>query len=445
MSVEVRTQAMLLLTVWLKRPSPGDPRPLTATEWGRFAHWLKEHEASPEALLTSEDPTVFLKGFSDPTVTPERIVQLFMRSAALGLALEKWERAGLWVMSRSDFDYPARLKKRLNSNAPPVLFGCGNRELLDRGGIAVIGSREADEENLAFTARLGADIVSQGYSVVSGGARGVDETAMLGALEREGTAIGVLADGLLRTATSAKYRNGLMMKDLVLVSPFNPEAGFDVGNAMGRNKYIYCLADAAVVVTTGRDKGGTWNGAIENLKKAWVPLWVKPHPNESSGNHALVQKGARWLPEVNLDVRSLIVPIEMSKSRPEQGGLFDNSPASQSTQDPVDEPRPEMTGSASAQTHEEPASETKMATQGESQIEQPAPQENSPYDFFLIMLECETRISPETAKTLQHKLGVSKSQLNDWLKRAVAEGRVTKLNKPVRYQTTKTGQRNLEF
>ena len=55
---------------------------------------------------------------------------------------------------------------------------------------------------------------------------------MLGALESQGTAVGVLADSLLRAATSAKYRRGLMGKNLVLVSPFSPEAQFNVGNAM---------------------------------------------------------------------------------------------------------------------------------------------------------------------------------------------------------------------
>ena len=48
-----------------------------------------------------------------------------------------------------------------------------------------------------------------GESIVSGGARGVDETAMLGALEVEGTVIGILANGLLRACSSAKYRRHL--------------------------------------------------------------------------------------------------------------------------------------------------------------------------------------------------------------------------------------------
>jgi predicted Rossmann fold nucleotide-binding protein DprA/Smf involved in DNA uptake len=175
MSTSLQTQAVLLLTVWFTKPAKGDPKPLTPTEWGRFAAWLKDQGKSPEALMmTGNDPADCLQGWLDRTVSPDRIRHLLARSGALGLALEKWQRAGLWVMTRSDSDYPQRLKRRLKLDAPPVLFGCGNRRLLDQGGIAIVGSRAAPGEDLGYTSRLGAEIASQGFSVISGGAQGVD-------------------------------------------------------------------------------------------------------------------------------------------------------------------------------------------------------------------------------------------------------------------------------
>ena len=59
------------------------------------------------------------------------------------------------------------------------------------------------------------------------------------------------------------------------------------------------------MVAAGKESGGTWTGAIENLKHGWVPLWVKEHPDPDSGNAALVQRGARWLPKGDLVVSSL--------------------------------------------------------------------------------------------------------------------------------------------
>ncbi|RND27384.1 DNA-processing protein DprA, partial [Vibrio cholerae] len=98
---------------------------------------------------------------------------------------------------------------------------------------------------------------------------GVDEAAMQGAMLRGGSVIGVMSDSLLKAATSAKWRKGLLENNVVLVSPFYPEAGFNAGNAMARNKYIYCMASSSLVIHSGKN-GGTLNGAEENLKKGWV-------------------------------------------------------------------------------------------------------------------------------------------------------------------------------
>ena len=292
MNVSSHTQAVILLTVHFGKT---DAKPLSVREWGRLAHWLKDHELEPSQLLRG-GPKSLLSGWMDRTVTLQRIESLLDRGGAMGLALEKWQRVGLWIISRAEPDYPERLKRRLRLDSPPVLFGCGNKALLNKGGIAVVGSRDADVEDLKFTTDLAQFAADQGLSVVSGGARGVDESAMLGALDNEGTTVGVMADSLLRVATSVKYRKHVLAGDLVLVSPFNPEAGFNVGNAMARNKYIYCLSDAAVVVNSTPDKGRTWNGAVENLKRDWVPLWVQPKDDPASGNAALVQKEARLFP-----------------------------------------------------------------------------------------------------------------------------------------------------
>ncbi len=300
MTTSPHAQAVLLLTAHLGKAAPGGPHPLSTAEWGRFALWLKQHGLLPEALLAG-DPAAVLTGWLDPAITVDRLRALLGRGAALALMTERWQRAGLWLLTRADADYPDRLKKRLKTDSPPALFGCGNRALLNRGGIAVVGSRDAAADDLAFTTRLAGQAAARGAAIVSGGARGIDEAAMLGALQAGGTAVGVLADSLLRAATSAKYRKGLMSNDLALISPFSPEAGFDVGNAMARNRYVYCLADAAIVVCSTREKGGTWHGAVENLRHGRVPLWVRPTEESGSGNGELVRLGARWLPADELD------------------------------------------------------------------------------------------------------------------------------------------------
>jgi predicted Rossmann fold nucleotide-binding protein DprA/Smf involved in DNA uptake len=430
MNISGQTQAVLLLTAYFSKPIKGDPRPLSPTEWGRFALWLKEKETLPEALMGNE-PGSLLSSWNDKTITLDRIRFLLGRGSALALALEKWQRAGLWVLTRSDAEYPHRLKKLLKTDSPPVLFGCGNRNLLNKGGLAVVGSRNAAEADLQFATSLGKDAAAQGYSIVSGGARGIDEAAMQGSLAHEGTTIGVLADSLLRAATSAKYRKFLMANNLVLISPFNPEAGFDVGNAMSRNKYIYCLADAAVVVSSTKNKGGTWNGAVENLRQGWVPLWVKTTSESSSGNAELVRQGAKWLPEELLDLAEMIKAAEQTSEQ--KVGINQQKAAplasAQMSLSEIKENPPVMC--------EPPSSDkfirnTETAEQVSVVVAPPEPM--SFYGLFLHRFQELTVRTPVTLDEMLNQLDVCKSQINEWLKRALDEGHVKKLNKPVRYQ-----------
>ena len=80
---------------------------------------------------------------------------------------------------------------------------------------------------------------------------------------------------------------------MVLMSPCDPSAGFNVGNAMQRNKLIYALADASLVVSSDLNKGGTWAGASEQLDKLkFVPVYVRSTGELSDGLDALRKKGA---------------------------------------------------------------------------------------------------------------------------------------------------------
>ena len=80
---------------------------------------------------------------------------------------------------------------------------------------------------------------------------------MRGALKAGGKVAGVLADSLERMVMNREHRNLLLEEKLAFISPYDPNAGFNVGHAMQRNKLIYALADAALVVNAEENKGGT--------------------------------------------------------------------------------------------------------------------------------------------------------------------------------------------
>ena len=440
MMISAHTQAVLLLTAHFGKDKSGPHRPLTPKDYGRFAEWLKSQSLTPERLLTG-DPAKILGRWHDKAISGERVNALLERGSALALSVEKWLRAGLWVMTRSDADYPQRLKQRLRSDSPAVLFGCGNRGLLNAGGLAVVGSRKVKQADLSYSARIGEIAATAGVSIVSGGAKGIDETAMLGTLKHEGTAVGVLADDLLRACASAKYRRFLMDNSLVLVSPFNPEARFNVGHAMQRNKYIYCLADAALAVHSGK-KGGTWSGAHEDLKESWVPLWVKRTNDPEAGNGELIAAGA-------LEASDAIAGVDIAaffrvtgKQPKTDQDLFsktkvkleEHSPSKESVADPG--AMGDVKTTIELKNFADKSSNTMVA---DSAYEASTPQfmgmsQTTFYDLFVFKVQTLCANEPRTPDELIDALGLNKAQLNTWLKQAVENGTLKKLTKPVRYQ-----------
>ncbi len=434
MQISPQTQAVLLLTAHFSKSRSDDVKPLTPTEWGRFAVWLRDGEKAPDALLYGNLQEQ-LSGWVDRSVTIDRIAKLLNRSSALALSIEKWQRSGLWVLTRSDSAYPQRLKKHLKTASPPVLFGCGNASLLNQGGLAVVGSRRASIEDIKYAECLGAAAALTGISIVSGGAKGIDEAAMLGALKSQGTVIGVLADGLLRACSSQKYRSYLTQNDLVLISTYHPEAGFNAGNAMGRNKYVYCLSDVAVVVHSGL-KGGTWGGAIENLKRRWVPVWVKITQDKSSGNANIVKQGGDWVAEdvSKINVTALINTSEYPQLTSAPSDLF--STAVHERGDSASEYSDFESKSPIGYETQNP--ETEESARGECP-------DLGFYDVFLMKLREVCKDEVLTPDDLADRLGLQKSQLVEWLKQAVAEGKIRKLARPVRYQWNVTDAQQSMF
>ena len=294
--LSANTAAILLLTAPLVVGSRG-PRAqiLTAGEYRRLAPWLASLQSEPADLLEPGADRLVAQcgGLIDET----RLRQLLNRGFLLSQAVERWRTRGIWVVSRADAAYPPLLKKRLKNDAPSVLYGCGLQEIMHSRSFAIVGSRDVTEPLIEYTRRTAALVAGAGLTVVSGGARGVDRAAMNGALEAGGTVVGVLPGDLERTVMNREFRNLLLEERLVLVSPFDPSQRFTVAQAMQRNRVIYALAESGLVANADVNRGGTWAGAVEQLKKYSVPVFVRANGDPSAGLEALLARGARRWPE----------------------------------------------------------------------------------------------------------------------------------------------------
>lgn len=293
------TKAILLLTapLILGRSKP-NLELLKPKEYQRLARVLWEAKLQPSDLLQS-DASEYLT-LCQAVVDKERLKRLLARGFLLGQVLERWQTRSIWVISRADALYPSRFKSRLRDESPALLYGCGDINLVDKGGLAVVGSRNVDDVLFSYASKIGQLSAKAGRTIISGGAKGIDQAAMKGALESGGNAVGVLAEDLEKVSINREERNFILDGKLVLISAYDPASRFNVGHAMQRNKLIYALADTSLVVNSDVNKGGTWAGAIEQLNKfKFTPLFVRVTGEASSGLEALRKNGALPWPEPN--------------------------------------------------------------------------------------------------------------------------------------------------
>lgn len=372
------TQAILLLTAPLvigrSKPSVN---PLTAGEYGRLARRLRELHREPAHLLEPDADSLVEE--CRITLDPGQLQGLLGRGFLLAQAVERWRSRAIWIVSRADAQYPQRLKKRLKDGAPPVLYGCGDASILNTGGLAVVGSRHVNETLIAYTEDVGRLTAASCHAVISGGARGIDQAAMGGALAAGGNVVGVMADGLEKAAVRREYREALMGGRLALICPYDPAARFHVGHAMQRNKLIYALADAALVVNSDDRKGGTWAGASEQLTRLnLVPVYVRTRGDVTRGLSELQKLGAKpWPnPETAQKLEAILAAANVpAPSAPEPAVL----------QEPL------------LTTHRSPADEL----------------------FAKVTERLEHMDGPRTIDRVAKELQIPKTLAGDWLKRFV--------------------------
>jgi predicted Rossmann fold nucleotide-binding protein DprA/Smf involved in DNA uptake len=425
------TQAVLLLCGELGQRGRNGLKPLGLRQYNNLASWLKTEGLRPGDLLTSEGRTR-LGVLQAAEVNSDRVAPLLERGSALALVVERWERSGLWVISRSDDCYPERLKRYLGLAAPPLLYGVGSKSLLNRGGLAVVGSRDRSDEDSEFARRVGEHCAREGIAIVSGAAKGIDRDAMSGALDVGGWALGVLAEGLAKTATSAQYRSGLVSDHLTLISPFDPDSRWFAYTAMERNKLLYGLSDAALVVASSADSGGTWAGATEALQLGRVKVFVKSTGILAPGNPKLVRMGGIPFPS---EPWENLGPL-LTAPAPKNGQLFptmshQSFPALELSTKPVADASQEILthGGQAPPTEATPEKSDRCA-----ETQRTSDAYTLVIDAVLSLLDA----TPQSDEWLADKVCVRAAQMKDWLDRGIREGRILKLKKPVRYVAQKS-------
>ncbi|MED5370431.1 MAG: DNA-processing protein DprA [Myxococcota bacterium] len=208
-------------------------------------------------------------------------------------------------------DYPRQLLEL--EKPPPVVFLRGRAELLDREGLAVVGSRRCTPYGRQVARSLGRGCAERGATLISGAAFGIDTAAHVGALELEGPTLAVLAQGLDVEAggDSGGLHRRILEGGGLLVSerlPLEPATRWAFPR---RNRLIAALGRATVVVEAGKRSGALYTAEAAGLLGRDVfAVPGRIDVSAAAGTNQLLVDGAQVL--ANLD--RVLKPFEVAAS-----------------------------------------------------------------------------------------------------------------------------------
>lgn len=234
----------------------------------------------------------------------------FRRYHSLEEEAKRIEQAGCNLVLATDRIYPSLLKKI--TDPPPVLYYLGEFRPEDQMAVAVVGSRRATPGGLATAVELAAALASQGITVVSGMARGIDSAAHRGALRvHGGRTIAVLGSGIDRIYPP---ENKELMKEIaahgVVCSEFPLGTRPLPGNFPARNRVISGLSLGVTIVEAAEDSGSliTAEFALEQSREVFaVPGAIDRQG--SKGPHRLIKQGAKLVEDIKDILEGLNLPF----------------------------------------------------------------------------------------------------------------------------------------
>ena len=274
--MNAREQGFLLLTSELGVPGRKTltmPQLRTLAQRVRNAQWSnmdRELEASDLLAL----------GYGQEMA--QRILVLLEDKALLDYYFQRGRKQACYPLSRVSANYPEKLIQTLGLESPGCLWYKGNLDILQLPAVSLVGSRDLLSENREFAREVGRQAALQGYVLVSGNARGADQTAQNACMEAGGKVICVVADAL---ADHSVKENVLYLSEDDFDAPFSAQ------RALSRNRVIHALGQMTFVAQCGYQQGGTWDGTVKNLRFGYSPVYC--YADGSPAQHLLEEMGAQ--------------------------------------------------------------------------------------------------------------------------------------------------------
>jgi DNA processing protein len=249
---------------------------------------------------------------------PEHMVDADLASA---------ERVGARVITPGTSAWPTQLDQ-LGERAPLLLWvlGSGDLRLLALRSVAMVGARAATSYGETVARRWSADFVTHGWTVVSGGAFGIDAAAHRGALAAGGATVCILASGVdVPYPRSHDLLLAQIAENGLVVSESPPGSSAMRQRFLTRNRLIAAISRATVVVEAALRSGArSTAGEAAELAR---PVFAVPGPVtsvSSAGCHALIRQHAAELVAGSDDVLSLLDPLGVAAPIDREPGRVDD-------------------------------------------------------------------------------------------------------------------------
>lgn len=255
-----------------------------------------------EAIRTGKPPAEFpIETDQDRRRTVECLAgwRIRLPTADPEADLTVCERLGGRMICPGDLEWPSQLGD-LGAKAPHALWlrGPGGLRYGCLRSVAVVGARAATPYGLRTASDLGAELADRQWTIVSGGALGIDAAAHRGALAATDPAQDCPTVAVLASGVDVAYppRNEALLAEMVrralLVSEWPPGTHPTKGRFLVRNRVIAALTRGTVVVEADL-RSGSLNtaGYAQRLNR---PVLAVPGPvtsHMSRGCHQWLRDG----------------------------------------------------------------------------------------------------------------------------------------------------------
>ena len=252
--------------------------------------------------ISLQDINIEADYFVKNRITKDTILELTDKKykANINKYINALEKMNIRFITYKDRNYPKKLKQIFDY--PLCLFYKGDINLLNKKSIGIVGSRQATDYGLAVAKNFSIELSKKGFTIVSGGARGIDTMAHIGAMKNKGNTILIKGNSLeyIYPPENKNLEEEILSNNGLLLSEYIVGTRPSKYSFPARNRIISGLADGVLVVEAGSKSGALITADLAlgyNREVYAIPGNITS--KNSLGTNILIKQGAKVVTEVN--------------------------------------------------------------------------------------------------------------------------------------------------